>query len=454
LSDVSRGWLQYAPVRPDQQLHLAHLVKRQRERLEEVAAELAQRGEPMSELEARLLVEAGNARLLHIEDALRHDARQRLRRRNRTLAHLVRRVQSWTKPRIGILRHYHAKPLEVPARYARITPPTAAPSISIVTPSFQQGRYLDRAIYSVVRQDYPALEYVVQDGGSSDETVDVLRRFDSLLTAWVSEPDGGQGEAINRGFARTSGEIMAWLNSDDLLLPGSLATVARYFARHPEVDVVYGNRLMVDESDGQIGAWILPGHDDHALTLADYVPQETLFWRRRIWDAVGGAVDTRLQFAVDWDLLLRFRAAGARIVHVPRFLGAFRVHAEQKTFVDRRVGQAECEELRKRVHGRTVTNDEIFDGLQGYFARHVRAHNRQRLLDRLPLARVRVSTTPTELELKRPAAEERQARVHVVDADAPAPVSPLAPPADLLPDLDDSRVDEKQVAGVRGTVGG
>ena len=105
---------------------------------------------------------------------------------------------------------------------------------------------------------------------------------------------------------------------------------------------------MIDESDGQIGAWVLPKHDDRALTLADYVPQETLFWRRRIWNAVGGFVDTEFKFAVDWDLLLRFRHAGAKIVHVPRFLGAFRVHADQKTFVERKVGQAECELLRER----------------------------------------------------------------------------------------------------------
>ena len=147
-------------------------------------------------------------------------------------------------------------------------------------------------------------------GGSSDETVSVLRRFEPLLRSWRSEPDDGQADAINRGFAETTGEIMAWLNSDDLLLPGTLAYVAQYFAKHPEVDVVYGNRIMIDDDDGQIGSWILPAHDDHALTLADYVPQETLFWRRRIWDAAGGSVDTSFAFAIDWDLLLRFRAAG------------------------------------------------------------------------------------------------------------------------------------------------
>jgi glycosyltransferase involved in cell wall biosynthesis len=418
-------------VRPDQQLHLAQLLKLQRERLEEVAAELAQRGEPISELEAQLLLDASNARLSQIEDALRHDARRRLRRSNRTLANLIARVRSWREPRIGILRHYQAKPLEVPARYTRTPAPANAPKISIVTPSFEQGRFLDRTIYSVVTQNYPSLEYVVQDGGSTDNTVDVLRRFDRLLTGWTSEQDAGQADAINRGFARTNGEIMAWLNSDDLLLPGALAVVARYFAQHPEADVVYGNRIMIDESDGQIGAWVLPKHDDRALTLADYVPQETLFWRRRIWNAVGGFVDTEFKFAVDWDLLLRFRHAGAKIVHVPRFLGAFRVHADQKTFVDRTVGQAECELLRERVHGRSLTSDEILDGLHRYFARHVRVHNRQRFLDRLPIARIRVQTAPREPSLAKPEGEARRAALQVAQADLPTPVSPLAPPSDF-----------------------
>ena len=298
--------------------------------------------------------------------------------------------------------------------------------------STQRGRFLDRTIYSVVTQNYPSLEYVVQDGGSTDNTVDVLRRFDRLLTAWTSEQDAGQADAINRGFARTNGEIMAWLNSDDLLLPGTLAVVAGYFAQHPEVDVVYGNRVMIDESDGQIGAWVLPKHDDRALTLADYVPQETLFWRRRIWNAVGGFVDTEFKFAVDWDLLLRFRHAGAKIVHVPRFLGAFRVHADQKTFVERKVGQAECELLRERVHGRSLTSDEILDGLHRYFARHVRVHNRQRFLDRLPIARFASRRLPVSLSLAKPEDEAGRGALQVAQADLPTPVSPLAHPFGLL----------------------
>ncbi len=310
--------------------------------------------------------------------------------------HLVRRARQWMKPRIGILRQYSPKPLLVPAKYGLAVPPEPAPTISIVTPSFRQGRFLERTVYSVVSQNYPSLEYIVQDGGSSDETIAVLRRYAPVLTDWRSEPDGGQADAINRGFERSTGEIMGWLNSDDLLLPGTLAYVARYFATHPTVDVVYGQRLMIDENDGQVGSWILPQHDAAVLTLTDYVPQETLFWRRRIWDAVGARVDPSFAYALDWDLLLRFHEAGALMVRLPRFLGAFRIHDEQKTTAASDVGDAECAQLRQRVHGRTISVEEMRSRMRPYYVRHLLVHERQRIIDWLPLRRQPVRTVPDQ----------------------------------------------------------
>jgi hypothetical protein len=306
---------------------------------------------------------------------------------------ILARLPSWTEPRIGRLRHYEPKPLRVPARYLRTRAPQQAPTISIVTPSFDQGRFIGRTIYSVVSQKYQRLEYIVQDGGSSDGTLDVLRRFDPLLTHWSSEADSGQAEAINRGFAHTTGEIMGWLNSDDLLLPGSLAYVARYFTEHPEVEVVYGHRVLIDEADSQIGAWILPAHDDRVLTLTDYVPQETLFWRRRVWDAVGARVDPSLSFAIDWDLLLRFRAAGAKIVRVPRYLGAFRVHDQQKSTAAEATGATERATLQCRVHGRVLTNEERLLASVPYLFRHMLLDMGHRTLERVPLRRIRVQTS-------------------------------------------------------------
>jgi glycosyltransferase involved in cell wall biosynthesis len=379
-------------------MYMAEMVREHRERLEEALNEISAQNRPITALEVRLIVDATAARLAGIENALRADAHARTHRRINTdyLRRVLARLRSWAKPRIGILRHYEPKPLMVPASYQRTAPPDPAPTISIVTPSFEQGRFLARTLHSVVSQNYPALEYVVQDGGSSDETLDVLRSFDGLLTAWASEPDNGQADAINRGFQRTTGEIMGWLNSDDLLLPGSLAYVARYFADHPEVDVVYGNRVMIDATDGQIGAWILPAHNDRALTLADYIPQETLFWRRSIWDAAGGSLDTDFGYALDWDLLLRFLDAGATTVCLPRFLGAFRIHDEQKTSAADALGAAECARLRQRVHGRPMSTEEVLRELRPYFLRHVLVHTRQRIIDRLPLRRAHVRTVPFE----------------------------------------------------------
>ena len=283
--------------------------------------------------------------------------------------------------------------------------PKRAPTITVVTPSYQQGRFLERTIYSVVSQQYSGLEYVVQDGGSSDETLEVLRRFGPLLTRWVSEADNGQADAINRGFNKTTGDVMAWINSDDLLLPGSLAYVARFFADRPDVDVVYGHRLMIDENDCHIGTWTLPRHDDLVLTLADFIPQETLFWRRRAWEAVGSRVDPSFGYALDWDLLLRFRDAGAKMARLPRYLGAFRIHDEQKTTAANAVGLSECASLRTRVHGRNLSSEEVFERTMSYMLRHMLIHARHQLVERLPVRRVLVTTVSDEpLLLPRPAA--------------------------------------------------
>jgi glycosyltransferase involved in cell wall biosynthesis len=391
-------------VRPDNEIALTEVVRKQREQLEEVAVELARRALPITPLEARLLVDVSSARLETVEWALRYAVQeqhlQHARANESLLRSVARRVRSYTHPRIGSLRHYEPRDLLVPAKYARTAPPDPAPTISIVTPSFEQGRFLGRTLHSVLSQEYPALEYVVQDGGSTDETPAVLGRFGPVLTRWVSEPDRGQADAINRGFRNTTGEIMAWLNSDDLLLPGALAYVARYFVEHPDVDVVYGHRLMIDEDDDQIGSWILPAHDDVALTVADYVPQETLFWRRRIWERSGGSMDASYGYALDWDLLLRFRDAGARMVRLPRYLGAFRIHEEQKSTAAKELGTAECARLRERVHGREVPIDEVTRRLQPYFKRHLFVHYRHRLAQGLPIRRelVRTRAEPPPLE--------------------------------------------------------
>lgn len=274
--------------------------------------------------------------------------------------------------RLGTLRHHPPRPLRLRAADLPGPPVEEAPTISIVTPSLNQARFLEDAIQSVLDQNYPRLEYVVQDGGSKDGSREILDRYSLRLHHWESAPDGGQSAALNRGFARTTGEVMAYLNSDDLLLPGALSYVARYLHGHPEVDVVYGHRVLIDELGQEIGRQVIPRHSDRVLSWADFIPQETVFWRRAAWERAGGAFDESFQCAMDWDLLVRLRDGGARMVRLPRFLGAFRVHDAQKnSALGPTLGVAEMQRIRERLHGRPVDEGEALRRVRPYLVRHV-----------------------------------------------------------------------------------
>ncbi len=261
---------------------------------------------------------------------------------------------------IGVLRHHAPKPLVWDRLPQTPDPgpqtPNPLPQIAIVTPSYGQEAYIERTMLSILDQNYPRLLYVVQDGGSKDASPAIIARHAAHLRHWESVRDAGQADAIRRGFARVTPELgpddlMAWLNSDDLLGPGVLRYVADYFAAHPDVDAVYGHRIIIDENDGDVGRWIMPRHDPHVLEWIDYVPQETLFWRKRAWDLAGG-IDPSFQFALDWDLLARFQQAGCKLVRLPYCLGAFRVHSEQKTSqAIHTTGADEMRRIRTRFHG-------------------------------------------------------------------------------------------------------
>ena len=284
-------------------------------------------------------------------------------------------IQRLIGPRLGVLNQYSPRPLKVPAHYESTEPPESPPTISIVTPSFNHAHFLERTIRSVLDQNYPALEYIVRDGGSRDGSVEMLERYGSQLSHWESVPDAGQADALNRGFRQSTGEIMGYLNSDDLLLPGALNYVGRFFARNPGVDVVYGHRILIDQHDQEVGRWVMPRHVDWVLTWVDYLPQETMFWRRELWEKAGGALDVRLQFALDWDLILRFIKAHGRFVRLPRFLGAFRVHPQQKTLIAANtLGKNEVSAIRRTLHGRDVTSEEAGWRVKGYLLKHLLCH--------------------------------------------------------------------------------
>jgi glycosyltransferase involved in cell wall biosynthesis len=272
-------------------------------------------------------------------------------------------------PRLWNVAQYPPRALHLPRRYGTEKPPDDAPRIAIVTPSFNHAPFISATVESVLAQNYPVLAYLVQDGGSTDRTVEILRSFGHRLR-WRSEPDGGQANALNRGFAGIDGEIMAYLNSDDMLLPGTLAYVARAFRDDPALDLVYGHRIFVDIEGREIGRAVLPPHDARALTWADYVPQETLFWRRRVWERIG-PFDESFDFALDWDFILRAQAAGFRFARLPRFLACFRIHGAQKSHAMLGVGADEVSRLRARYLGRVPSRDDIKWALLGYLLRQV-----------------------------------------------------------------------------------
>jgi glycosyltransferase involved in cell wall biosynthesis len=203
------------------------------------------------------------------------------------------------------------------------------PKISIVTPSYNQARFVVWTARSVFLQRYPNLEYILMDGGSKDGTMEALAPYADRFAYITSARDKGQADAVFRGFERCTGEIMAYLNSDDMLAPGCLDFVARFFAQHPDVDVVYSHRVTVDAANKAIWYWMLPAHSNYYMRRWDLIPQETCFWRRSMFERHGN-VDPTFRFALDYDLFSRFMRDG-KFVRVNRFLGVFRQHEEAKT---------------------------------------------------------------------------------------------------------------------------
>lgn len=204
------------------------------------------------------------------------------------------------------------------------------PRVSIVIPSFNQAKYLELAIRSVLDQDYPDLECIVIDGGSTDESREIIQSYDDRLAYWVSEEDTGQTDAINKGFARASGEVFAWLNSDDLYYPAAIAQAVDYLQSHPEVGMVYGDADFLDET-GQVIGRFSASQTDHRRLRRGYVhiPQQASFFPARLWKEVG-PLDPSFLFAMDYDLWVRISAV-APIRYLSRLWAGFRIHGAAKT---------------------------------------------------------------------------------------------------------------------------
>lgn len=220
------------------------------------------------------------------------------------------------------------------------------PRISIVTPSYNQAAFLEDTIHSVLSQDYPNLEYIVVDGGSTDGSVDIIRRYEKYLAYWVSEKDRGAADAIAKGFSRATGTILAYLNSDDLYLPGSLHAIVETM-RDPAVDVAYGNTYWIDSSGNILGErrqtpFVRMGYLYGGFDLQ----QPATFWRRDLYSKCGG-MDPSYQFAFDTDLFTRFATHGARFKHVNKFVASFRIHPQSKSSNQFAICERELQRLRQ-----------------------------------------------------------------------------------------------------------
>lgn len=208
-----------------------------------------------------------------------------------------------------------------------------SPLVSIVTPSFNQARFLEATIRSVLAQEYPRIEYILIDGGSTDGSVEIIRKYADQLAYWTSEADRGQTDALNKGFARATGQIFAWLNSDDTYEPHAVAQAVAFLQGNPQVGMVYGDANFIDEKDLVIGRFPARQTDYRKLRRGYvHIPQQAAFWRADLWRRVG-PLDPSFYFAMDYDLWVRL-AQVAHLAYHPRLWANFRLHGDAKTIVD------------------------------------------------------------------------------------------------------------------------
>ncbi|MCB9433787.1 MAG: glycosyltransferase [Ardenticatenaceae bacterium] len=208
------------------------------------------------------------------------------------------------------------------------------PRITIVTPSYNQGQYLEETIVSVLSQDYPNLEYFVLDGGSNDNSVEIIKKFSDRIDWWVSEKDNGQTDAINKGFRRATGDLLCWVNSDDLLLPGCLREIAQCYIEEGRPDLIHSNMVFIDSNSYILRAIRIPKQTRFFMERGVWsVSAPTSFFSRALMEQVG-FLNEKYHIAMDMDIWMRMIIASGKIAKVNNYLGAFRWHELSKSTLD------------------------------------------------------------------------------------------------------------------------
>lgn len=233
----------------------------------------------------------------------------------------------------------------------------ALPKITVVTPSYNQGKYLEQTIISVLDQNYPNLEYIILDGGSTDESVDIIRKYEKYISYWRSARDGGQSVALAEGFRMATGDILAWLNSDDIYEPGALSLVGRYFRENSNCCLLYGDYYLLLADGSKIHKPKVAF--DLKIYLYTYmmIPQPSAFWTKKAYESVGG-IDQALNYVMDYDLFLRIGNVYGKskcIMHIPVPLSSFRIHPASKSVARRKLFSPEL----RKVKGRYINEPYI-----------------------------------------------------------------------------------------------